>query len=397
MSFKKCFGVIILGFFIIQPCFSGTLNWQKAQTGLSPSDGITAMTTYHQHVYIAGYNNNNPSPNCSFLYSMQSLNQWISVSNGLQASCPRDLHDFVTFNDQLYVGGLSGFYVYNGDDTHPNWTALSVSGLPTPSPTITNFAVFNNKLYAVATRGDGVNLGVYVYDESHTNWNLINGSIVTQRVAGPPSSLIVFNNKLYWFYNYVDYPSGNFHGTVYVYNGNDTAPSWSTVYQSQDNREIFAFDVMDNTLYMAGTIQNPQPNGNGFVFAYNGDDASPQWIDISDSQGQFNGFYIYTLQDFNHNLYVGGINKYFRSRIYQFNGDSKTPLWTRADNGISPYIGPGYSTGIQLFAVSKDTFYTAQSVMSYPKFDINGSNVYASTTSKTKPQKNIRRNDVKGI
>lgn len=361
----------LLGILFLNTSFAATTpNWIQAENMLSITDAITTMTPYHDRVYIAGNDLGNLQPNnCTFMFVSQSFNDWLSVNNGLQSptTCVQDLHNFVVFNDQLYAGGLSGFFVYNGNDLNPNWTSLSVTGLPTFMPTITNMVVYQNKIYAIATSGDGSNTGVYVFNAETKTWTNISSMMpIQENVAGPPTSLIVFNNKLYWTYNFVNGMYGPYSATMYVYNGDDTAPNWSTIFKSDDNREFVGMDVFNNTLLVAGNTNvggtlTPQ----AFILAYNGDDKMPQWNDITGFDGTLKNL---NLSAFSHSstaLFIGGLDSTTsRSSIYQFNGNFQKPSWVESDAGIKRYVGPGYGSGILNFTNTSHGFYAADFAVS---------------------------------
>ena len=224
----------------------------------------------NNNALVFAYNGNDQSPS------------WtpISVAGSPFNGYPNQL---IVFNNKMYVNSASSISVY--DDKNQSWSSIGNS-LLVPRATINTMAVFQNKLYAVGGAfGDGCRekAVAYVYNgnDSAPNWapisvglpkssNICRGSIIV--------ALRVFNNTL--FAGGVDTDGVAF---VYAYNGNDQMPYWTSVSKGLPglpdswNTEVDSLTVSNNTLY-AGGVSNY--GHDLFVYAYNNNKGAPSWTSV---------------------------------------------------------------------------------------------------------------------
>ena len=92
------------------------------------------------------------------------------------------------------------------------------------------FAYFNSKLYAIWAESSQIRVAVYNGNESSPSWTFIDGNaskgLLEGKCCASEAVLAVHNNKLYaaWWEG-----RGNYQTRIAVYNGDDSAPSWSFV------------------------------------------------------------------------------------------------------------------------------------------------------------------------
>ncbi len=194
-------------------------------------------------IRVAVYNGNDTSPAWTFVDNSSS------TGTGIYYSVPTNVwtSHLAAFNGKLYLiweennsaeqTPMLRVMVYNGDDTSPAWTyadgggptgILALRTLPPPyswDVEYSSLLPFNGKLYAVWTEDYAVRIAVYSGNDSAPSWSMIDSGGLTTEGYNP--FLTTLGSRLYviWY----DATGNNNEVRVYVYNGNDAAPSWAAV------------------------------------------------------------------------------------------------------------------------------------------------------------------------
>lgn len=158
--------------------------------------------------------------------------------------------------DSATTSGRINIVVYNGNDAAPSWASVSagLATFPSVNQGTLKFAIHNNKLYATVGLGEGPscygcgNTGgiarvlVYNGNDSAPSWTYIDNGMLnlnTANLSAMYAKLVSSAGKLYALW--VDYTtSGTFGHTVRaaVYNDSDSAPQWTLVDGGSTDRGI---------------------------------------------------------------------------------------------------------------------------------------------------------------
>jgi hypothetical protein len=163
--------------------------------------------------------------------------------------------------------------------------------------------------------------------------------------------LFIFNNKLYiaWCEQTAD--KGVLH--IRVYNGNDNSPSWLNV---DGNASGVLFNSADHSMYPFLAENNSklymayQFGSKSRIAVYNGNDSAPSWSQVDagglndSSEDTINGSP--KLASVSGKLYVIYTSTYgnccanvIRSKVY--NNNDSSPSWTAIDKGFASGMGNG--------------------------------------------------------
>lgn len=221
---------------------------------------------------------------------------------------------------------------------------------------------FNSKLYAAWYEYDAavksqIRISVYNGNDSAPGWSMVDGNGANginknnAQYAYYPQ-LVSFNSKLYITWN--EYNGSKQQIRASVYNGNDSAPTWTLV----DGNGVNGINkdstqdatdpqpgVFSSKLYLTWKEFNGGTNGQIRMVVYNGDDSSPTWTFV-DGNG-VNGINKDSTKDaqfpevtvFNSKLYCtwvedNGTTNQIRMAVY--NGNDSSPTWTFVDgNGVN--------------------------------------------------------------
>lgn len=269
--------------------------------------------------------------------------------------------------------------VYNGNDAASSWSYVDGgTGIGGPSSSAPQLAVFNEKLYAVWSDGSPAQVRVAVYNgnDSAPAWTVVDGNAGLNEDAakqGETPQLTVFDGKLYATWQ----ERGASNAVqVAIYNGNDASPAWSFVdnggiaYSSTGGNAFPQMIEYGSRLYIA--FQN-----NGIdVYVYNGNDTSPSWSEVSDPKGSI---YRATttgypkLAVFSNKLYLTWREELYtvsqnvwQVRVAVYNGNDAAPAWK-------------YLESNDFYGINKDPM---MQVDNEPQLLIHGSRMYAIWTER---------------
>jgi hypothetical protein len=266
-------------------------------------------------------------------------NPIIDAASGVDASPMRDVAvPDVATNDAAESGTTC-------TSTGPTWSFVDgdqTRGLvfaPAPALAYTpELAVFNSKLYATwyedTDDGTGnftvsrVHVAVYGGNDANPSWSFVDNGIAGTKTQAPHIAAV--GNKLY--IAYVDIQGTTSIAHVAVYNGDDSAPSWTNVDGTTLPNGVSPWiDSFGGKLYAIVAI----PIGGGYflrVVVYNGNDAMPSWqvVDGGGASGLDSGLGQRTVT-LNNKLYAlwlyNNSGEYLlKSSVY--NGDDSAPAWT---------------------------------------------------------------------
>lgn len=229
-----------------------------------------------------------------------------------------------------------------------------------------SWAELNSKLYISWTEADSsfrkkVRIAVYNNNDNSPAWTHVGGgssglSFNSNRDADQ-SRLEVLNSKLYAAWTEFGASNTTSSIRVFVFNGNDSSPSWASVdgggsnglaYNTSNNASDFDLISFNNKLYVFWREQDEGPTTFVRIRAkvYNGNDSSPSWswVDGGGASGlNFNNSQsavqpkavvlnskLYLLW----NEYNGTTSAQLRVAVY--NGNDSTPSWSFVDgNGLN--------------------------------------------------------------
>lgn len=219
--------------------------------------------------------------------------------------------------------------------------------------------VFNSKLYVSMKTGSNSQTetpGVKVYNgnDAAPAWTSVGGYF---------GNLFVFNNKLY--ISWAQSVSTGVQGYVAVYNGNDAAPVWTTVTTGLSGDVTggasvydFSFTSNNGKLYISWMEVSVSATFvatyASHIKVYNGNDAAPTWTSVDpSSKGIATAAGYASLMSFNNQIYITwstylDSNQLDGSRIHAavYNGNDGAPVWTSVD---------GNATGINQNAEGVDS------------------------------------------
>lgn len=297
---------------------------------------------------------------------------------------------FANFNSKMYAAWnelTGGIYqvrvaVYNGNDSAPSWAFVdgnsATAGMNKDSARhgrYPHLAVFNDKLYITwferdsGANQENIRVAVYSGSDSAPTWTMVDGNNVTGlnydvTDGAAFSKLTVFNNKLY--VNWIEYRGTSYRFHVRVFNGSDTAPSWTFVdgnsyaglnYIETKNATNQRLTVFDGKLYASWNEQNASNVYQVRIKVYNGNDSSPSWstaggtattgINYDTSQTGM----LPHLVSFNSKLYAtwyesNGVKWQVRAAVY--NGNDAAPSWTMIDGNAATGLNYDTSQGAAL-------------------------------------------------
>jgi hypothetical protein len=340
----------------------------------------TAAGTKSATISIASDDETNPS----YQFSITGATTWgtgFLDGNVLSVGLNRNSARAATFPEPIVLNGKIYLFwdestagpsqirarVYNGDDSSPSWAfidgnALAV-GLNKDSSFNANFpqpAVLNSKLYVswAELNGGGVSqirVAVYNGNDSSPSFSFVDGNGANGINLDPTKSaqyphLVAANSKLYitwWEQDGI----GNKQVRAAVYNGNDSAPSWSFVdggaatglnIDVTHDVHLPKMVAFSSKLYIVweetnGSAQQVRAK------VYNGNDAAPSWT-LLDPGGAIglNRDTTYTASHvipivYNSKLYLvwDEVNAAgdTQIRVVVYNGNDGAPSWSFVDGG----------------------------------------------------------------
>lgn len=380
-----------------------SLNADTNKSGISPqlvAVGTKLYAIYTEYSGSVQYNTGNgfisysvEPPRVAVFNNNELTPVWTYVDNGV--GIYRDLTkgtgrsdrvdaQGVAFNSKLYVliaeqnlGPTNAtnlrVAVYNGNDSAPSWNFVDGNGAAglnrdtTKEATHPKFHVFNNKLYLIwqednASHIDQARVAVYNGNDSAPSWNFVDGNSATVglnknpalRVSNP--TLITLNSKLYAYWSEADNNTTS-QARMAVYNGNDSAPSWSFV---DGNSSTIGFNadptkstgirsavVLNGKLYLA-TNQNNNGISELRFLRYNGDDNAPSFTLIGNGPNNpLNSVPLLIVHD---SKIYASYAKDERMHVAVYNGNDNSPKWTAAD-GVGLSMESGSSSGVMSLEV----------------------------------------------
>lgn len=281
---------------------------------------------------------------------------------------------FETVNSKLYaiteeeIAGIGNIrvQVYNGNDSAPGWTFVDGGSLnfnSTLQAGAAQTAVLNDKLYVLWRETTGasafkIRIKVYNGNDGAPSWADVSGDAGAglnknaTRTAFFPS-LTVFNGKLYaaWPEN-----DGSSIKQLYVkvYNGDDFSPTWTAVDGlglnidplRQANRPSLA--ASDTRLFIIWHEFNASSVEQLRAKAYNGNDSSPSWTDITGGSAaaglNYDSAQSVGIPDAA--VYGMGSGRLYvtwpeatatvdQIRVKMFNGNISSPSWTFVDGNTA--------------------------------------------------------------
>ncbi len=359
-------------------CSTGTIT-----TSTTASKIITGLSTGTQYSFRICAVNNNDTPDVSSGVTLSATTTSVLVSswadgeantaNGINKDpTRRGLYQRLTaFNGKLYAswnennaGGVDQvrISVYNGNDSAPSWTFVDGNGAnglnyntaEMSGDTILN--VFNSKLYAAwweANSGVGqIRVAVYNGNDSAPSWSFVTGASGLNK---DPTKYAVlpyiyeFNSKLYIAWS--EQIAGAINQMrVAVYNGNDSAPSWSFVDGNgvtgiNKNTGVRAYYArliaLNSKLYLTWHEGTPAQVR---VAVYNGNDSAPSWsfVDGNAATGLNKDTTKLAYEPrpavFNSKLYLTWREQTTieQIRVVVYNGNDSSPSWSFVDgNGVT--------------------------------------------------------------
>jgi len=268
-------------------------------------------------------------------------------------------------NSKLYsiwhtADGVIQFGQYQGDTSSNQYWSTSLTNLNSNSSSDAYFPnpyVFNSKIYVAWYENNPINqirVKVYNGNDLAPSFSSIDGNGANGLNANPAThafypTLTSFNSKLY-----ITWVEGSpyFKVRIAVYNGNDNSPSWSFVDgggvnglgASSKGTVLPQMREFNGKLYLTWS-ESIVSNGNAghtiFVYKYNGNNGAPSWTSVSgsglnvDSSKRGIGS---QLIEFNSKLYIGwaeysAVGSQIRIKVY--NDNDSSPGWTLVDGSAS--------------------------------------------------------------
>lgn len=280
----------------------------------------------------------------SITYSATSFTVSNSGANDLTISslgvAGNDSGDFTVASAPVSVvaGSSQNFSVLfdpSADSATANTTTLSISSNATNTSTYSITLSGLTKWLGGFVDGDGA-LGVN-YDP-------------TEAVYNP--TIVSFNSKLYAAWREEDTGTGATQIRVAVYNGNDSAPSWSFVdgnagtglnKNTSRSADAPAFAVLDSKLYLSW-IETDGTANQIRATVYNGNDSSPSWSFVDGNAAT--GLNKNTAQPAGAPMLTGFSSKLYLSwyehdgtanqiRVAVYNGNDSSPSWAFVDGNAA--------------------------------------------------------------
>ena len=331
--------------------------------------------------YSGCSSDSSPSPNSTVSSSPNhSLNaNWrLLDSPSPTAAGDQSGVSFGVFNSKLYgiwhqqntgggpYGGAGPFHVTVAVHSSSGWSVVSGSNGLNQNPSVNGvfgkLAVSNSKLYAIWYEADSteqIRAAVYNGNDSAPSWSSIDGggasgmNFNASKHAFSPV-LITFNSKLYATWNEANSEDSGAGEAlrVAVYNGNDSAPSWTFVdgnvftglnYDSTQPAWNAQFAVFNSKLYLTWTEGMCFLGGTACQIrmkVYGGNDASPSWSSADGGSGLNVNSSDTTNAPwpvvFNSKLYVGWTEEASgggASEVHMkvYGGDDSSPSWALID------------------------------------------------------------------
>lgn len=253
-------------------------------------------------IRVAVYNDNDALP--TWIFVDGNGDDGLNKNTGVLAQNPQA----VSFNSKLYltwkefaIPDQIRVVVYNGNDSSPSWSFVDGDGLyglnkdTSKNASEPNFGVHNGKLYLTWSEQNAASVynarvAVYNGNDIAPTWAFIdgngaNGLNKNTALSARIPSLTVFNSSLYMTWYEMNASSKN-QIRVAVYNGNDSAPSWTFVdgNGSDGLNKNTAYDavspnlaVFNSKLYITWTESNSSGIYQMRFGLYNGQDSSPSW------------------------------------------------------------------------------------------------------------------------
>lgn len=336
-------------------------QWSSVADTLPAGSHLNALTTFQNKLYAAGGDNTNRA--YVYLFNGNVAKPfWTSVINDLKAT---KINIFLTFNENLYAGGyicsdVCNAYIatYNKDDQHPAWTPFSTNGLP-QGAIITKLIEFNGKFVALIDHSvispSIPNDPIYMYDEENKSWLSI-----TKDFPKNLNDIVVFHNKLYACGG----EAGLAGAVVYVYGESlspKLSPSWTLIknglpdgnksLQNMVTASANALVVFNDALFVGGRNETDR-RSKGFVFAYNGDDNAPNWINKTDglpfdiSDGHYSDSEVNQFIVNNNTLYATGVDS--GGDLFAYYLTSQASNWLSAGKGPAHIGWPSKVTTLSI-------------------------------------------------
>jgi hypothetical protein len=336
-------------------CESGLL----ATTGIAARLGVSELAADPFSVFRTAESSGQITGNSTALESCtQSVTALSCADSKVQnAYRPWDANPFANVTEMFSTSSGSCPDVAR-PTTPTNWTwtaftdASGINFTSTHNAYDPQFTTFNSKLYSTWVENDnGYNVRVAVTDGTSAPLFVDGGTGNGLNVSGTQTAdspyLVEFSGKLYAMW--VESTGGRLLVRAKVYNGNDSAPAWSTIDNGGLNRQATAaastpeMMVFNSKLYAVWTEKNASVD-QVRVAVYNGLDGTPSWsfvdgnlaagLNFNSTQNASNP----RLGVFGSALYAtwsetsasGGIR---RIRLARYGGDDSSPAWSFVDGG----------------------------------------------------------------
>ncbi len=285
-------------------------KWTSVGTGLPVDGNIAALGIYNNALYVAGYG----GYAIGFIFRYNGDDQhpsWTPVSMaGLSQRTFMPSH-LMEYNNKMYITDDNSFsspiFVY--DDKKQSWSPVA-----NDLDRIDAMTVFHDKLYVVDR--DSSRLAAYVYNgnDDAPSWKLISPNWSSYQ-ASYGFTLSVSNDTLFVAGQNAD--DGSF---VYAYNGDDQNPNWRDVSNGLPNQPnhydtwVTSLTVSNNTLYAGGVIWS---SGSPFVYVYNGNNDAPNWTSVGNN-GLPLALMDVSLTAFNNTFYMGGQRRNNNGKLFLY-------------------------------------------------------------------------------
>jgi hypothetical protein len=356
---------------------------------------VTDFVTFNSKMY-GFWTEYDSSNNAKVHFGVYNSNAWTTLSgvNGINrlSSANAQFPKASIHNSKLYVTWIENNYsqirvaVYNGNDSSPSWSFVDGNNTTTGlnysatkqgySPSLVSV---NSKLYVIFCEDNTspkiqVRAKVYNDNDSSPSWSSVDGGGVAglnfnANLNARKPAVTAFNSKIYvsWAEQKSStLPDDNSTIRVKVYNGDDSAPTWSFIDGNGTAGVNFdaamaawepKFVTFNNKLYLGWSElamgSGGWNNSQGKIKVYNGDDSSPSWSSVQGSIYGLNGDTdsSETLWDFaihNSQLYVSLLDwgeGHYRIYVKSFNGNDSSPTWSILDEDSTPINCPNYGAG----------------------------------------------------
>lgn len=369
---KKLSAVVIgltLGLFSFIS-YAQTANWIQINDNSFPSlgnmSGINSVVEYNHVLYAAG----NDSQETGYIvkYNGDNANpKWSHVDQTL-STVASPLQTLFVFQKHLIVGGSRILATYNGNDNNPSWSPIPANGLPSGYE-IKKFITLNGQLVALVNQYFGDTAPIFVFNNQTNSWTSISDELVNIKVQ--ISDIIEFHNRIY--------AAGGGRGAIgsVVLSYNPTIKHWKLVKNglpngdSQDpqmvNSSMLTLANYNDTLYAGGYNFNDFSNS-AIVYAYNGNDNAPNWINKSNGipEGIGSSEVNYLMSKNNH-LYAAGVEAQANSggNFFVSTFDKSTQSWKQFGPDI-PDLGYGTPQPYILLQIVNNSLIFAGTGFNFP-------------------------------